>query len=45
MKPKSQKNIYGVVFCGTKEEIESKIIEINNSQNTFENIYSEAKNM
>ncbi|MCB0744413.1 MAG: hypothetical protein KDC67_10950, partial [Ignavibacteriae bacterium] len=44
MKPKTKKNIYGVVFCGTKQEVENNLSEMNNSQNTFEDIYSEAKN-
>ena len=43
MKPKSKKIIYGVVCCGTKEEVESYLKEINNSRHKYESIYQAAK--
>jgi hypothetical protein len=43
MKPKSKKIIYGVVCCGTKEEVENYLNEINDSQNKYESIYQVAK--
>jgi hypothetical protein len=43
MKPKSKKIIYGVVCCGTKEEVENYLNDMNNSRDRYENIYQAAK--
>ena len=43
MNPNSKKIIYGVVCCGTKEEVENYLNEMNSSQNKYEGIYEAAK--
>ncbi len=43
LNPKSKKIIYGVVCCGTKEEVENYLNKMNNSQDKYESIYLEAK--
>ena len=43
MKPESKKIIYGVVCCGTKDEVEKYLEKINNEQAEYEDIYTAAK--
>ena len=43
LKPESTKNIYGIVCCGTKEEVEKYLNEINSSKDKYEDLYLEAK--
>jgi len=42
--PKTTKTIYGVVCCGTKDEVEKILNEQNASQNKYNEIYVAAKN-
>jgi hypothetical protein len=41
--PKSTKTIYGVICNGTKAEVENFLAEMNNSQDKYEKIYTDAK--
>ncbi len=43
MQPKSKKIIYGVVCCGTKDEVEKYLQEINGEKDKYEDIYQAAK--
>ena len=43
LKPESTKNIYGIVCCGTKEEVEKYLNEINSSKDKYEEFYLKAK--
>ncbi len=43
LKPDSTKIIYGIVCCGTKEEVEKYLIEINSSKDKYEEYLPEGK--
>jgi hypothetical protein len=43
LQPKSTKTIYGIICCGSKEEVEKYLNELNNSQDKYEDIYLAAK--
>jgi hypothetical protein len=43
LQPKSTKNIYAVICCGTKEEVEKELIEQNNARTTYEDVYLAAR--
>ena len=44
LSPNSTKNIYGIVCCGSKEEVEKSLSELNTSESKYEEIYLAAKN-
>ncbi|HLP15580.1 MAG TPA: trehalase family glycosidase [Bacteroidota bacterium] len=43
MQPKSVKNIYAIICCGTKEEVEKQLTELNTTPASYENIYAAAR--
>ncbi|MDP2036340.1 MAG: trehalase family glycosidase [Ignavibacteria bacterium] len=43
LNPKSNKTIYGIVCCGSKEEVAKYLSEMNSSMDKYESIYEKAK--
>ena len=43
LSPKSSKTIYGIVCCGSKDEVEKYLLEMNSAKNRYENICASAR--
>lgn len=43
LQPRSTKNIYGVICCGSKEEVERELKGVNAARSTYEDAYLAAK--